>query len=92
MASWKRILDLTPEFGKAEEGEIEIHDLARITAERLRQMKPFFDFMDVGRVEIAEQFDDLSQDKGADVDDFDTLMEELYNWADVDRSCWVKTF
>jgi hypothetical protein len=46
--------------------------------------------------ELAQEFHDLSEESEPDVDDFDDLMESLYDWADhgigdKKKICWVAT-
>jgi len=46
--------------------------------------------------EIVEEFQSASETEGLDVEDFDDLMQTLYDWADSDlgsgkKLCWIKT-
>ena len=46
--------------------------------------------------ELAQEFEDLSKEADPDADDFDDLMESLYDWADHGvggrkKICWVST-
>lgn len=101
MANWQRNLRLWPEWDQASEGEITVHELATVIAERLRGLKDFggiHQSIDEDRIYLAEEFEDLSNDKDADTSDFDELMERLYDWADIQiggkffdakKVCWI---
>lgn len=102
MANWQRRLKLTPEWDQAQEGEISIQTLARVTAKRLRSLAPFENAeLDEARDEIAEQFEAIADDADADTGDYDNVMADLYDWADTrldgegfggKKVCWVETF
>lgn len=102
MADWQRRLKLLPEWDQAQDGEITIQTLARVTTTRLRALEPFnIAEIDDEREEIAEQFEAIAEDADADISDFDSVMHDLYEWADTRLSgsdfggkkvCWVETF
>lgn len=106
MADWQRTLNLLPEWRSAQDGEITPQLMAGVIASRLRQLESFGDptGLDYGREEIAERFDEFSSDPGADAEDFDEIMADLYDWADTPlnghggkvfsckKACWIKTF
>lgn len=102
MTKWKSELDLTPEWGKASNGEITARELAAVIASRLSRIRNIGDdWLDEEKEAIAEQFLDLSEDVDAGTDHFDDLMSDLYDWADTKisgdffnavKACWVKTF
>lgn len=99
MANWIRSLDLKAEWGKSD--EIGIQALALAVSEKLRAIAPYPSAaLDERREEIADWFADLSQDEEADVDIFDSLMAELYDFGDTPlddkfdgkKALWVATF
>jgi hypothetical protein len=102
MARWMRTLDLSDMWERAGEGEIPTHELAGVAAARLRAMKPFSDvWVDEERLEIADEFQDLSEDAETGFEEFNSVMTRLYDWADqkisgeffdAKKACWVKTF
>lgn len=101
MTDWQRTLDIKDAWTKASEDEISSQELAKVITSKLRSMKPLNDMgIDDQREEIADWFEDFSDDEEASTDDFDCLMTELYDWADIKISgdffnakkvCWVKT-
>ena len=99
MANWIRSLDLKAEWEKSD--EIGIPALALAVSEKLRAIAPYpSSELDERREEIADWFADLSQDNSAGVEDFDTLMAELYDFGDTPlddrfdgkKALWVATF
>jgi hypothetical protein len=101
MANWQRTLDLLPEWSKALDDELAVQQLAAVVATRLRALTPFSDEdIESKRIELAEEFEDLSKDESADGPEFDWLMNTLYDWGDTPldpkfngkKVCWIKTF
>lgn len=99
MAKWFRELNLTPEWGRAQSGDITSEEMAGVISKRLSAMRQYEDaFIDEERLELADNFRDLSE--GEDVDDFNDIMDRLYDWGDAQisgeffnavKTCWVKT-
>ena len=103
MARWQRTLKLQPEWDKAAEDEITVNQLAGVIARRLKDLRPFggdLAYLDEARDEIVDEFDWLAKDADAGTDDFDNIMESLYDWADTrldddwngKKVCWVDRF
>lgn len=105
MADWQRKLRLQPEWGMAQEGEIEISELAAVLAKRLRALEPFHGVnmttmdLDDERQDLADEFEALAADPDAGTAEVDSVMERLYNWGDTSlggnwpgrKACWVDT-
>ncbi|KVR21744.1 hypothetical protein WK13_34975 [Burkholderia ubonensis] len=110
MAEWQRTLNLTPNFEECEKDDPEqVRALAKHVAAKLRALTPFGtpeapNFLDAHRDSIAEEFEALAEDEGADADDFDNVLGRLYDWGDAPvgpagqsffnqkKACWIKTF
>lgn len=108
MARWERELDLTPKWGQFQDDpdaaydEAKLADLAGFVASRIKTLAPFkepnedLNYELEGILECFEDFRDNPDSVGA----FDSLMDELYDWADTSldgifnghKACWVKTF
>ena len=101
MANWQLKLQLGDVYRK----ELPIPVLAGIVAERLAALKitalmlmAASDLEEL-RDSIVEGFRLVAANHGANADDFDEVMEQLYNWADTElddhwhgkRVCWVET-
>lgn len=102
MAQWQRKLILNPEWDQAQDNLITTQEMARSVAAKLRALKPFkaeFDDINEERDEIAENFEALSEDGAATQRDFNSAMEDLFNWGDQrldgdwngKKVCWVDT-
>ncbi|MDO8611102.1 MAG: hypothetical protein Q7R95_11305 [bacterium] len=102
MANWKRRLDIKEDWQKADGGEISIQDLAASISKKLQELDNFgivaID-IDLEKQDLIVCFDDLAKNQDANTNEFDSLMEELYNWGDIsldgklagDKVCWIGT-
>ena len=93
MAQWQRCLDIKDVWASED-----VRLIARTLSERLRKLEPFGDeALDGTRDELARQFGRLAKLLNADADEFDQVMEMLYDWADTKlspglggkKACWV---
>lgn len=98
MGRWQRKLKLSPEWNEALVGTRSIQSLSAIIAERIDRLVPFGDAdLDGERKEIAVDFREIAADEAATTNDFDGVMERLYDWADTPldacwngkKACWV---
>jgi hypothetical protein len=103
MAHWVNKMDIADLWSKGDFRKISFG-----ISTRLREIviphtqNEYYDgfYLDSQRQDLAEQFGALSGDDDADVDDFDYLMCDLYDWADTpldnewigQKLCWIKTF
>jgi hypothetical protein len=96
MANWQRTLSLRDVWPSND-----VRLIARTIAERLRALHPFGLFsLDLDVAILADEFQAIGEDPEADVDDFDGVMERLYDWGDrpLDEKwngkkvCWIETF
>lgn len=97
MATWARILKLTPEWHLAARREISVQAMATVVFQRLARLKPFGDdYLDRQCEEIADTFECLAGNPQADWDNFDAAMVELYNWGEKEwgslNACSIRTF
>jgi hypothetical protein len=101
MAKWMRTLDIVNEWEQAQEYELAPQELAAIIAERLNNLQNFNDSMIDGiKSHLVEEFKHFSQSEYLDDNDFNKLMNNLYNWADISldskfggkKVCWIKIF
>uniref|UniRef100_A0A6M3KLC9 Uncharacterized protein n=1 Tax=viral metagenome TaxID=1070528 RepID=A0A6M3KLC9_9ZZZZ len=97
MANWKYQIDVRKEWKRAETQEITPQELARVIAEKLKALPCFSDDDDLQN--IVEAFEELNLDDAATFDDFDEIMNGLYDWGDQEVSpygkwprnamCWI---
>lgn len=103
MANWQRSLNLLPEWATVDEpGGITRQQMAKIIAERLRELAPFLARKDVTeqRNTLADTFEGFSGDETLATEEFNFAMQELYEWGDISldgnwngmKVCWVRTF
>jgi len=93
MANWQNKLTLTDVWGKVDSKEMTVQELGKIVASRIRNLKCYEDEVDTLE-DLAFQFANVS-----DVEDFDGLMGELYDWGDIPldnswngkKMCWIAT-
>ena len=89
MAEWKKVLPISVEWKQAREKEITSKELGKIIASKLRILYPenTTDHEVCEIRGIAQLFDkNVYSDKS-----FNSIMVELYNWADANR-LWVQVY
>lgn len=78
-----------------------VHAIALTASQRLKAMNAIPDvYLEEERINIADEFFEIAQDKSAGTSDFDDVMCRLYDWADArlddqwngKKVCWVSTF
>lgn len=102
MANWKYVLDFSPFY----EADISIQEKAKkVYAEIGRvfvhMLNPDDENYDNDLYTIGDEFGWFTENDNDDVEEFDNLMEDLYDWADQEvaprgewppnKMCWVKT-
>lgn len=100
MAQWQRTLDISEPFQAAKTGNISVQNLAGKVSSSLRELQPFDGPLDDEKTEVIEEFARLAKLPQPSVEQFDDVMETLYDWADTPldthwngrKACWVKTF
>jgi hypothetical protein len=102
MANWQRTLRLNPEWEQAQEHEISTQELAGAVATKLKLLKPFkaeWDDINTERDDIADEFLNLAEDEAATQQNFNYVMQSLYDWGDQrldgdwngKKVCWIDT-
>ena len=96
MGKWQNKLELKDLWKAREEKKISVSELAREIAKRIRTL-PCYDDYDLELEDISTEFETIDNN----VDDFDNVLERLYDWADTPlptprgewqrRLCWVST-
>lgn len=90
MANWKHVLDIGEIYNNLHKNNIHLTEGARqifIKLKALENVITEFEFLD-----IVNDWEDFSISNDVTVDDFDSLMERLYNFGDRDHILWVNTF
>ncbi len=100
MANWQRKIDISQLHHDFQAGTITVQQLAAGVAKKVRLVPDFKrDHIDLSRDEIAEEFEALSEDENADINDYDNVLSNLYDWADMSldgqfngkKVCWIET-
>lgn len=106
MANWQRELDLRDLWDSYNEEEITLQALAKGVADRLKALAPFTGGslleIEASKDLVIDEFESVASDEAQTVDDFDSAMTRLYDWADLlvapaergkmtKRVCWVRT-
>lgn len=100
MANWERKLDLRDVWRLALDNKITMCELAKIVADKLIKLRNFkFVSINDEKNDLTEKFQDLAANDETTKDDFDEVLEELYNWGDIRlnnewpprKVCWIAT-
>lgn len=85
MADWQRKIDLAGLHRDYRDGKITVQRLAADVASAVRASRHFggdLSHVDDARDEIADAFEALSEDAMANIDDYDAILGDLYDWGD----------
>lgn len=100
MANWQSELDLSDLWKSFNEGEIVVNMLSHKVSNRLKDLKVVEDKdIIMERDDIADEFEMLGMEDNPSIDDFDNVLERLYDWGDISldgkcggkKVCWIKT-
>lgn len=95
MDNWKNKLDIKKIWQKGKAGEATHQEIAAEISKQLKSISLMGFIPEYQREEcnfLADEFELLSIDKNATVDEFDNLMSQLYDWGDHRHTCWIGTF
>jgi hypothetical protein len=83
--NWLSKIDISKEWKLAAEDPDNVKQLCESIVTKLNNIYPTKD----SELEfIIENFSNFNPDLN-DTDDFDVYMEQLYNWADIDKRLWI---
>jgi hypothetical protein len=98
MAEWKYVLDVKDAWQKTKKKELPIKEFISILIKKAQKLN----IQNDGLLEyLMEDFKRLLEEDSIDIEEFDSLWEELYNWADQEtepghwprhKLCWIRTF
>lgn len=80
MPTWKHRLDLASLWAQYHDAKVLGTEIARL----IKSQPWYEDYYELEQ--IVMEFEDVE-----DVEDFDIAMEELYDWGDFDKTCWIAT-
>lgn len=88
MPKWLYTLDLSDVFHA---DDVPLPTKARTIADRIEKSRFFDKAWTSALSDVADQLRDLAEDERDDVEEFDLIMNDLYDYADAER-VWVDTF
>ena len=91
MINWKSTLNISDLHRAHRAGEITVQELAAGVVTRFKANRFAKEDEGFAAEEIIDWLEDLSEDPDATVNDYDGVLNELYNFADYDHRIWVKT-
>ena len=87
---WKYTLDVEEEWNKVKKDEIGIKEFIALLIPKLERINKVED--DPSLENIISEFEMLSEMNLVETEEFDYWWNELYDWCDVCKLCWIKTF
>ena len=104
MANWKYKINVVDVWKKCDAGECEVWEVADALAKQIKKLAPiisikYYDYADELE-EIGGEFEYFAECKETDADEFDCILERLYDWGDItlsidkwpqDKLCWIAT-
>lgn len=85
---WKTTINISQEFKAFDDNLTNIRELATSVENKLREyVKENQSFDDINEIErIADELIMIEE-----VEEFDSLLESLYDWGDIDHRLWIQT-
>jgi hypothetical protein len=91
MTNWKTTLDIADLHQAHRAGDITIQEVAAGVAKRFKKNRFAKEDEGFQAEDIIDWLEDLAEDPNATPNDYDGVLNELYNFADWDHRIWVKT-
>ena len=88
MAEWKATISVKADWNLRKEGKI---TLKQLVENILNKLKSFDDGTDPELCDIICDFEGFIEEDSDDVEDFDRIWNDVYDWADRNR-IWIETF
>ena len=88
---WKYRLDVRDIWGKTKDGEMSLADFCTVVVKRIDTLLESMGLLDrMWLKDIRNSIAELAVDSFPEVEDFDDIWDDLYDWANSAR-CWVAT-
>jgi hypothetical protein len=84
---WKYTINIAAEHAAYQAEEIDVPELGRQVAAKIQTCQAYRS--DRSLRGIADQFAALNDN--SDINDYDNILAELYNWGDWQKTCWIET-
>lgn len=101
MRNWKHKLEIADEWYATKQGKLSISELASVIAQKLDKLHYSDETIKDEKNELINAFETFAEGNNQDVEEFDSLMDWLYDWGDRILSgtylsgtkvCWINTF
>ena len=89
MTRWRYRLELKDSWTLYKNGKSSVQDVAGDVVKALQEIHLH---NDPNLNNLREQFSTLADDPDVTESEFDDLLDDLYDWADLDHTCWIATF
>lgn len=90
MAKWKAKIQLGDLFKRYQQNKLTVQEVAHHFAKRLRAL-PYYSLQKDFR-RLVDEINDLSTSKDdISENDFDEILNLLYDWGDLDQRLWIST-
>lgn len=86
MPHWRREIRLK-QWLSTDDSPANAREVAGKVAERLKQ-ELGLDYEEIDLIPIIDEFEGIAESSDADVDDFNDVLAQLYDWADRER-VWI---
>lgn len=90
MPKWKNKIDISDLHSAYESNEVTIQYVANSVADRLREL-PIYQ-SNYYLQTIVKDLEVIAYDEDCNADDYDCVLNTLYNWGDIDNRLWINTF
>jgi hypothetical protein len=96
MANWEHTLNIKDEWKMVKNNEMQLKDFIKVVIRKLKR----FNLDDAELLSIIDDFEILASQDDPEVDEFDCIWNELYDWADeliepfgypTNKKCWIAT-
>jgi hypothetical protein len=88
MANWKAVLHVKDVMKRAQTGSIPTDAVSKVFADELGKLPP--DLVDMELTDIIYDFKQMSEHSETTDDEFNDVLESLYDWADRDHRLWIE--
>ena len=78
MANWKYFLNVKDEWKLLDKNEMELKDFIKVVIQKLKG----FSFTGSELLNIIDDFEVLAEQDDPEIESFDCIWNDLYNWAD----------
>jgi hypothetical protein len=89
MNKWQYTLDVKEAWQKVGEGQ-DISSFCKILVKELNLIPDYLKDDELG--DLIDYFTSMSEDEDVSIEEFDHVLNDLYNWADTDKRLWIGTF